>query len=163
MEKNGLKDWKEYFQPLPGETSKYAPVITQNDEYWKRSDRIWRLDEKFHYTNEPLGVHIFHKESASSDKTFHLNSGNAVIKYHVFKVQKFSKQKQKLWKSINDIKKIKKAVFNIKKINKNYSYLFEFFKFFLYKPVQTLKFILFLIYKWLIQSLIYYVYMFKKI
>ena len=118
---------------------------------------------KFHYTNEPLGVHIFHKESASSDKTFHLNSINAVIKYHVFKVQKFSKQKQKLWKSINDIKKLKKVVFNIKKINKNYSYLFEFFDFFLYKPVQTLKFILFLIYKYLIQSLIYYIYMFKKI
>jgi len=124
---------------------------------------IAKKNGKFYYTNEPLGVHIFHRDSRSSDKAFHLNSENAVIKYHVFKIQKFSKQKHKLLKSINDIRKIKKAVFDIKKVNKNYSYLSGFFKIFLHKPIQTSKFILFLIYKWLIQSLIYYIYIFKKV
>ena len=74
---------------------------------------------------------------------------------------KIGKKVQRLY--FEEACEIKKAVLSIKKINKNYSYLFEFFKFFLYKPVQTLKVILFLIYKWLIQSLIYYIYMSKKI
>jgi arylsulfatase A-like enzyme len=73
MEKNGLKDWKEYFQPVPGETSKYAPTISQEYDYWARPDRAWKLDEKFHYTNWTSERSInFLENQKTEDKPFFL-------------------------------------------------------------------------------------------
>ena len=73
MEQNGLKDWKEYFQPVPGETSKYAPTISQEYDYWARPDRAWKLDEKFHYTNWTSERSInFLENQKTEDKPFFL-------------------------------------------------------------------------------------------
>ena len=73
MEQNGLKDWKEYFQPVPGETSKYAPTISQEYDYWARPDRTWKLDEKFHYTNWTSERSInFLENQKTEDKPFFL-------------------------------------------------------------------------------------------
>jgi len=73
MEQNGLKDWKEYFQPVPGETSKYAPAISEEYDYWARPDRTWKLDEKFHYTNWTSERSInFLDNQKSEDKPFFL-------------------------------------------------------------------------------------------
>ncbi len=50
MEDNGLMDWKEYFQPVPGESSSKAPAMAPNAPYWARQDRHWKLPEEMHYT-----------------------------------------------------------------------------------------------------------------
>lgn len=50
MEDNGLGDWREYFQPVPGETASKAPRKGLKGGY-TRADRHWQLPEEFHYTN----------------------------------------------------------------------------------------------------------------
>ncbi len=52
MEDKGLKDWREYFQPLPGEErGRYCPPAPPRpDRYYDRSDRTWKLPEEFHYS-----------------------------------------------------------------------------------------------------------------
>lgn len=49
MEDNGLGDWREYFQPVPGETASKAPRKGLKGGY-TRADRHWQLPEQFHYT-----------------------------------------------------------------------------------------------------------------
>lgn len=49
LEQQGLADWKQYFQPLPGETAEKAPRIMHGRSSW-RSDRSWQLPEDLHYT-----------------------------------------------------------------------------------------------------------------
>ena len=51
LEEKGLKDWREYFQPLPGDTSSKAPKINRDIGYWVREDRAWELPEELHYTH----------------------------------------------------------------------------------------------------------------
>ena len=72
MEQNGLSDWKEYFQPVPGETSKYAPPIAREYDYWARPDRVWKLDEKHHYTNWTAERSIEFLDQQKDDKPFFL-------------------------------------------------------------------------------------------
>lgn len=50
MEENGLKNWKEYFQPLPGDDSPMAPKTEKDEPYWVRRDRVWKLPEEYHYS-----------------------------------------------------------------------------------------------------------------
>lgn len=50
MEARGLPDWREYFQPLPGETSAHAPVRAPGTPYYAREDRAWALPADLHYT-----------------------------------------------------------------------------------------------------------------
>lgn len=50
MEDNGLSDWREYFQPLPGDSASYAPRQAHGAPYWARQDRHWALPEALHYT-----------------------------------------------------------------------------------------------------------------
>jgi len=46
MEENGLKNWKDYFQPWPP-----PPKAPSNaGKYWERKNRSWNLPEEFHYT-----------------------------------------------------------------------------------------------------------------
>ncbi|MEO1249499.1 MAG: sulfatase-like hydrolase/transferase, partial [Pseudomonadota bacterium] len=50
MEEKGLSNWRDYFQPLPGETAAHAPATHASGHYWARSDRTWSLPAEFHYT-----------------------------------------------------------------------------------------------------------------
>ena len=50
LEEKGLKDWRDYFQPLPGDSSTKAPKINKDIGYWVREDRAWALPEDLHYT-----------------------------------------------------------------------------------------------------------------
>lgn len=49
LEDKGLADWKEYFQPVPGETSSKAPRLGPKRGY-TRLDRSWQLPAELHYT-----------------------------------------------------------------------------------------------------------------
>jgi arylsulfatase A-like enzyme len=50
MEERGLTNWKEYFQPLPGDSSSFAPEVNNEVGYWARKERHWKLPEDFHYS-----------------------------------------------------------------------------------------------------------------
>ena len=49
MEERGLSDWREYFQPVKGETSSKAPRLGPKKGY-TRADRSWALPAELHYT-----------------------------------------------------------------------------------------------------------------
>ncbi len=50
LEEKGLTDWRDYFQPVPGENSEKAPQINRKVGYWAREERSWQLPEELHYT-----------------------------------------------------------------------------------------------------------------
>jgi len=50
LEEHGLGDWRDYFQPLPGDDSPKAPKIIKETGYWLREERAWQLPEELHYT-----------------------------------------------------------------------------------------------------------------
>ncbi|QQA42644.1 sulfatase [Pelagovum pacificum] len=50
MEEKGLADWRDYFQPLPGDTAVKAPRLSDSGHYWARKDRAWALPDDLHYT-----------------------------------------------------------------------------------------------------------------
>lgn len=50
MEEHGLKNWKEYFQPLPGDTSRFAPLSGDEAIRGVPSGRRWELPQELHYT-----------------------------------------------------------------------------------------------------------------
>ena len=50
MEEHGLADWKQYFQPVPGETSSKAPAMLGERTGYFRADRDWQLPADLHYT-----------------------------------------------------------------------------------------------------------------
>lgn len=49
LEEQGLKDWRDYFQPLEGETAKKAPKLNKELGHGAR-ERVWALPEELHYT-----------------------------------------------------------------------------------------------------------------
>ena len=50
MEEQGLADWREWFQPLPGDTAPHAPRVAGGQSYL-RADRSWKLPQELHYTH----------------------------------------------------------------------------------------------------------------
>lgn len=50
MEEHGLKNWKEYFQPLKGDSSPLAPPTGKTPGYGMRDDMHWKLPQELHYT-----------------------------------------------------------------------------------------------------------------
>lgn len=50
MESHGFTEWRDYFQPLPGDTALYAPAMHASGHYWARDERSWALPEDLHYT-----------------------------------------------------------------------------------------------------------------
>jgi len=51
LEEQGLSDWREYFQPLPGETSAKAPPLSPTGRFSTRADRSWQLPAELHHTH----------------------------------------------------------------------------------------------------------------
>ncbi|GLQ56389.1 sulfatase family protein [Devosia nitrariae] len=50
LEEQGLSDWRDYFQPVAGETSRKAPRVVGRGGYL-RQDRSWQLPAELHYTH----------------------------------------------------------------------------------------------------------------
>ncbi|MCA9836164.1 MAG: sulfatase-like hydrolase/transferase [Trueperaceae bacterium] len=73
LEEKGLKDWRDYFQPVPGETSAKAPKINEKIGYWVRKDRAWELPEDLHYTTWTGERSLaFIEEAVKEDEPFFL-------------------------------------------------------------------------------------------
>jgi len=56
---------------------------------------------KFKFIGEVMGEHLFHNKSQSSNYIWHKQSVISVVKHHVFEVQDFEKDKEKLWKNLS--------------------------------------------------------------
>lgn len=50
LEEKGLTNWRDYFQPLPGDTSPLAPPVVDGPGYGWRGDMHWKLPAELHYT-----------------------------------------------------------------------------------------------------------------
>ena len=73
LEQKGLMDWRDYFQPLPGETSNKAPAVNQDVGYWARTERSWQLPADLHYTTwTGERSQAFIEEAVQKDEPFFL-------------------------------------------------------------------------------------------
>lgn len=111
----------------------------------------------FLFLYNPLGYHLFHKNSLSSKISKHLQSTYNVKKYHIFNVQEFSKDKKKLWLVSKTQLDLKMILFNLKKKNIFFQ-VKEFLYFFLKKPVYLIQFIIKLIFKKLRDNVFYLIF-----
>jgi len=62
--------------------------------------QIANADAKFKFLHKVLGERLFHKNSYSSNYQMHKSAITSVVKHHVFNIQTFTKNKEKLWNSI---------------------------------------------------------------
>ncbi len=75
MEQRGLKNWKEYFQPLPDESSAHAPRLAKGraGDFGARESGSWSLPAELHYTTWTAERSISRIEHAvAEDKPFFL-------------------------------------------------------------------------------------------
>lgn len=73
LEEQGLTNWRDYFQPLPGEHSAHAPETGGDLPYWARVNRDWELPQELHYTRwTSLRSQAFLERSVVSNKPFFL-------------------------------------------------------------------------------------------
>ena len=105
---------------------------------------------KFKFINEVMGEHLFHHEAESSNYILHKQSVMSVVKHHVFEVQDFDKNKEKLWKGFNFNFEFMDLVYfyNNKKRIKS---IVIFIKVFLRFPFKTLIYI----YNYLLKKLFF--------
>ena len=101
---------------------------------------------KFHFLNEALGYSNIHEKSASSNFKIHTNSENEVLKHHIFKLQNFTKDKNKLWNDVQNYRKIKKNLVDFKNnktfqklLNNLISHPFKFSSYCRYVFLKKLK------------------------
>ncbi|WP_022952622.1 sulfatase family protein [Leucothrix mucor] len=73
LEQQGLDNWRDYFQPLPGDTSAFAPRVNHERGYWARHDRVWQLPVELHYSKWTADRSIaFLDDSVKQEKPFFL-------------------------------------------------------------------------------------------
>ncbi|ASJ75652.1 sulfatase [Granulosicoccus antarcticus] len=73
LEEQGLMNWRDYFQPLPGESAKHAPDTGTGLPYWAREQRHWELPENLHYTRWTAERSLaFIDKHAAAEKPFFL-------------------------------------------------------------------------------------------
>lgn len=73
LEEQGLSNWRDYFQPLPGDTASHAPDTGTDLPYWARKQRSWELPEHLHYTHWTGERSLaFLERQAADDKPFFL-------------------------------------------------------------------------------------------
>jgi len=96
---------------------------------------------KFKFIHEVMGEHLFHDKSQSSNYIWHKQSVMSVVKHHVFGVQDFEQDKEKLWKNLGfyfELMDLIQFYKYDKKYIKSFATLVKvFFKF----PFKTLVFI----------------------
>ena len=94
---------------------------------------------KVKFFEDILGEHTFYKNSMSSNHFLHKEAVKSVLKHHVFKVQSFTKKKEKLWESLKWRFNIMDFIYNVKKksyINSLFSIITAFYN----SPIMVIRF-----------------------
>ena len=98
---------------------------------------------KFKFLHHVLGDHLFHNKSQSSNYEPHKAAVMSVVKYHVFKVQDFTKEKEKMWNSLKVNFYFMDLIFFLKYRKEYIKGFLTFFKMFLNFPIKSLNFMFF--------------------
>lgn len=101
----------------------------------------------FFFLNKPLGCRLIHSKSYSKKILFHLRAVSDVLKYHVYKVQNFNKNKSELWREIENNFLIRKNLFVYDYKNRFFKKYVKIFKLFLKYPKNNLSYFYYLIQK----------------
>ena len=105
----------------------------------------------FFFLHLPLGEHLFHSKSASSNYKKHYVSSRAVINYHIFEVQKFYSDKKKIWEKANFHIIFQELIIKLKNKEINLNLFKKVFCFYLFNPIFSFIFTYKVIVKRLIQ------------
>tara|TARA_B100000780_G_scaffold47258_1_gene29376 strand:- start:200 stop:1129 length:930 start_codon:yes stop_codon:yes gene_type:complete len=116
-----------------------------------------RKKANFFFIKQPLGCHLFHKKSVSSNLFKHFKARDSVVRHHIFNIQEFTKNKKKLWSEAKDFLNLKSYFFNFKKVGR-YNRLKQIFFCFVNRPLFTIWYIQSLLFKKLKDYLIYLFY-----
>ena len=119
--------------------------------------KIAKKNGKFFFLHLPLGTHLFHNKSASSDHTKHKASVKAVFKSHIFKYKKFDQDKEKIWKKANFLLTFEEFIIKLKNNEMNSNLFVKVFSFIVSNPFFSALFI----YKIVIKKLMH-IYLLKK-
>ena len=98
---------------------------------------------KFKFLHQVLGEHLFYNKSQSSNYEPHKAAVMSVTKYHVFEVQDFTEEKEKMWNNLKVNFYFMDLIYFLKYRREYIKGFFTFFKMFLNFPIKTLNFILF--------------------
>ncbi len=100
--------------------------------------KISKKNGKFFFLHTPLGEHLFHSKSASSNYLKHKNSWEAVIRHHIFNVQKFNNDKEKAWKAVYLNFVFKDLIFRLRNNRIKLNLLKEILCFYIFNPILSL-------------------------
>jgi len=93
-------------------TSVRTNFLRDNDLIFNESDDIaivedydlWlnlaKLEAKFKFLSKPLAICIFSDSNLSADSELYCRNFQNLLKLHIFTIQKFSKDKEKLWQLV---------------------------------------------------------------
>ena len=94
-------------------------------------------DAKFKFLHQVLGEHLFYKNSNSANYELHKEAVKSVVKHHVFNVQDFSKNKEKLWNALKVNFYLQDVIFLFFYKKKYLKSILFFFKILLNAPLRT--------------------------
>ena len=69
-----------------------------------------RKKARFHFYNEPLGIHLMHDRSISANLTKHSLAEIEVVKHHIYNLQRISKNKKELFFQAMKNREVKKKI-----------------------------------------------------
>lgn len=113
--------------------------------------KIAKNQGRFFFLHLPLGKHLFHNKSASFNFRKHHLSSKAVMKHHIFKLQKFNTNKQKVWKKASLHLMFQEVIMKVKNKEISSKLYKKFFSFYLFNPIFSLIFTYKIIIKKIIQ------------
>jgi glycosyltransferase involved in cell wall biosynthesis len=108
---------------------------------------IAREKGRFYFLKKALGYHQFHNQSLSSNLLKHIKAEKEVIKYHIFKLQNFTKNKKKLWRDSLQYRILKNVMISFFKNSKNVKSIINLLKIVTKNPIKFIKLFKFLFIK----------------
>ena len=94
----------------------------------------------FYFLLLPLGCHFFHSKAESYDHLRLENARKAVLKHHIFKIQKFTNNKTKIWRKVNFYIIFKGLIVKLKNNKIRLNVIKKFFYIYLSNPLLSIIF-----------------------
>lgn len=121
-------------------------VFRENADFFSVEDYdFWMMlakeNAKFKFLNTIDSIYTIHSKNISVNSLKHINNTYKLIYDHVYNIQKFEKDKKKLWKKIKIRLSILKMKFLVFKKKSYFLGFFIIFKSFLESPLQFCKII----------------------
>ena len=86
-------------------------VTVEDYDYWLQ---LAFLDARFKFVRSFEGEYLIHGANSSGYLTLHKRNGLNLLKHHVFRVQKFAADKDKLWKDMQAVASFREAFQQLK-------------------------------------------------